>query len=271
MQQKLIAFIGAGNMSRAIILGLLNSGYPADKIIASNPSRAKLDALAQLGVQTTQDNQQAAAAADVVLLAVKPQLMASVCGELSGLDFSHKLVISIAAGISVARLQQLLPSAVALVRVMPNTPSLLSAGMAGLFANAECTAADRTFAAELMQAVGKICWLQQEKEINTVIAASGSSPAYFFLFLEAMQQEVVKMGLAPQQARELIQQAMLGAAQMVIANPDTELAELRQQVTSKGGTTAAAIAVFEQQQLAATVQAAMRAAVARAEEMESLF
>ena len=119
MKQKLIAFIGAGNMSRAIILGLLNSSYPADKIIAANPSNAKLEPLAQLGVKTTNDNRFAAEAADVVVLAVKPQLMATACADLIDLDFSDKLVISIAAGISVQRLHQLLPGAVAGVAEYP--------------------------------------------------------------------------------------------------------------------------------------------------------
>ncbi|MGV6988013.1 pyrroline-5-carboxylate reductase [Testudinibacter sp. P80/BLE/0925] len=271
MQHKLIAFIGAGNMTRAIIAGLLHSGYPAAKIIASNPSAAKLAALAELGVQTTQDNRVAAENAEVVVLAVKPQLMAAACADFAGVDFAQKLVISIAAGISLQRLSELLPSAVAAIRAMPNTPSLLAAGMTGLFANPHSSAADRTFAAELMQAVGNICWLENESDINSVIAASGSSPAYFFLFLEAMQSELVNMQLSPQTARALIQQAMLGAAQMVIENPQTDLATLRAQVTSKGGTTAAAIAVFEQRQLAQTVAQAMQAAVARAQEMERLF
>ena len=271
MKQKLIAFIGAGNMSRAIILGLLNSSYPADKIIAANPSNAKLEPLAQLGVKTTNDNRFAAEAADVVVLAVKPQLMATACADLIDLDFSDKLVISIAAGISVQRLHQLLPSAVAVIRVMPNTPSLLSIGMAGLFANQKCGLEQRTFAAELMQSVGEICWVEQESDINTVIAASGSSPADFFPSLEAMQQQIIAMGLDKITARTLIQQAMLGAAKMVIENPQTELATLREQVTSKGGTTAAALQVFQQQHLDEIIAEAMQAVVARAQEMESLF
>lgn len=271
MQHTLIAFIGAGNMTRAIILGLLNSGYPADHIIASNPSADKLDVLARLGVRTTHDNREAASAAAVVVLAVKPQLMAIASADFKDLDFSDKLLMSIAAGISLQRLQQLLPSAVAAIRVMPNTPSLLSAGMSGLFANAHCSEEYRTFAAELMQAVGEICWLQQESDINTVISASGSSPAYFFLFLEAMEQQLEEMGLDCQTARALIQQSMLGAAKMVIANPDMTLSALREQVTSKGGTTEAAIQVFRQYKLDSIISEAMRAAVARAQEMEALF
>ncbi|SMB87704.1 pyrroline-5-carboxylate reductase [Pasteurella testudinis DSM 23072] len=271
MQQKLIAFIGAGNMTRAIISGLLHSGYPAQNLIASNPSNAKLAALAELGVRTFNDNRLAAEQAEVVVLAVKPQLMATACADFADLDFSGKLLISIAAGISVQRLSALLPSAQAIVRVMPNTPSLLSAGMAGLFANAKCGTEEKSFAADLMSAVGKICWLAQESDINSVIAASGSSPAYFFLFLEAMQQEAINMGLDATTARQLIQQAMLGAAQMVIENPQLELATLREQVTSKGGTTAAALQIFEQRQIKPIIAQAMQAAVRRAQEMESQF
>ncbi|MBN6063133.1 pyrroline-5-carboxylate reductase [Aggregatibacter actinomycetemcomitans] len=271
MQHKLVTFIGGGNMAQAIVFGLLKRGYPADKIIVCDPNEEKRDLFAQKGVRTAMDNVAAAAQADVVLLAVKPQMLADVCAPLSAVDFQRKLVISIAAAISLARLTALLPSAQSIVRVMPNTPALVGEGMAGLFAAKNTSENDRTFAQDLLSAVGKTLWLDSEEQMHAVTAASGSSPAYFFQLLEAMQQGLQQMGLNEQQARELVQQAMLGSAKMVVENPQLELAILRQNVTSKGGTTAAALNVFNQHQFNDIVQQAMQACVARSKEMEILF
>ena len=271
MQQKTIALIGGGNMAQAIVFGLLKQSYPADKILVSDPNAHKLALFAQQGVQITQDNRHAAQQAEVLLLAVKPQAMAEVCQGLQSVDFSQKLLISIAAGIEIQRLQQLLPSAQQIVRVMPNTPALVGQGMSGLFASAQVSPANRQFAEQLLNAVGKSLWLENEQQMHAVTAASGSSPAYFFLLLETMQEALVKMGLAPEMARELVVQSMLGAATIAQQNPQTELAQLRQNVTSKGGTTAAAIAVFEQQNLAQTVELALQACAARSEQMGKLF
>lgn len=271
MQQKLIAFIGGGNMAQAIVLGLLKQGYPATQIIVNDPNEEKRAFFANLGVQTAENNAESAARAEVVLLAVKPQMMAEVCSPLSAVDFSDKLLISIAAGISTARLQALIPSAKSIVRVMPNTPALVGEGMAGLFSPQNTSENDRTFAQDLLGAVGKTVWVNNESQMHAVTAASGSSPAYFFLMLEAMQQALMKMDIAETTARELVQQAMLGAAKMVVENPQTALSTLRENVTSKGGTTAAALNVFNAQQFNQTVAQAMQACVARSQEMETLF
>ena len=272
MEHKQITFIGAGNMARSIIAGLVASGYPADMITATDPNQEQRDLLAgKYGINTSADNSAAAATADVVVLAVKPQLMQVVCEGMSGVDFSDKLLISIAAGVSVARLNELLQCQLKLVRVMPNTPALVGKGMSGLFAAETVTDADRNFAGSLMEAVGAVCWVEQESGINNVIAAAGSAPAYFFLFMEAMQQEAIAQGFDKETARLLVQQSALGAAEMVVANPDTELSTLREQVTSKGGTTAEALRTFNEHQLSAIVAKAMQAAVTRAEEMEKLF
>ena len=268
MQHKLIAFIGGGNMAQAIVFGLLKQAYPADKIIVCDPNEEKRALFAQKGVSTSTDNVAAVGQAEVVLLAVKPQVLADVCAPLSAVDFSDKLLISIAAGISVARLIALLPTAQAAVRVMPNTPALVGEGMAGLFAAKNTSENDRTFAQDLLSAVGKTLWVASEEHMHAVTAASGSSPAYFFQFLEAMQQSLIDMGLS---ARELVQQAMLGSAKMVVENPQLDLSTLRQNVTSKGGTTAAALNVLNQHQFNDIVQQAMQACVARSKEMETLF
>ena len=271
MQHKLIAFIGGGNMAQAIVFGLLKQAYPADKIIVCDPNEEKRALFAQKGVRTSMDNVAAVAQAEVVLLAVKPQVLADVCAPLSAVDFSDKLLISIAAGISVARLIALLPTAQAVVRVMPNTPALVGEGMAGLFAAKNTSENDRTFAQDLLSAVGKTLWVASEEQMHAVTAASGSSPAYFFQFLEAMQQSLIEMGLSADNARELVQQAMLGSAKMVVENPQVDLSTLRQNVTSKGGTTAAALNVLNQHQFNDIVQQAMEACVARSKEMETLF
>ena len=269
MQQRTITFIGGGNMAQAIILGLLKQGYPAALLGVSDPSAEKRAYFAALGLRTYTDNLSAVAEAEVVLLAAKPQVLAEVCAPFAALDFSQKLLISIAAGINTARLAQLIPSVQAIVRVMPNTPALVGEGMAGLFAAPQTAQQDRDFAAELLSAVGDILWLKDEAQMHAVTAASGSSPAYFFLFLEAMQHSLIEQGLNAEEARHLVQQAMFGSAKMVLENPQLDLATLRQNVTSKGGTTAAALAVFEQQQFQQTVQQAMAACIARSQEMES--
>lgn len=272
MQHRTIAFIGAGNMSRSIISGMVSSGYPAKMITASNPSTPKLDALsADFGIQTTTDNLQAVQQSDVVVLAVKPQLMEKVCEHLQQTDLSNKLFISIAAGIQQQRLQQMLGGNYKLVRTMPNTPSSLAKGMTGLFADSAIKADDRQYAGDLLKQVGEILWVEDESMIDGVIAAAGSSPAYFFLFLQSMQEEAMRMGFDKNASRLLVQQAMLGTAEMVCHNPQLELSELRAQVTSKNGTTAEAIASFENSDLAGVVSKAMQAAVTRAKQMSDLF
>ncbi|WP_194439124.1 pyrroline-5-carboxylate reductase [Vibrio fluminensis] len=272
MDHKKITFIGAGNMARSIIAGLLASGYPANLITATDPNQEQRDFLAdQYGINTDADNAAAANSADVIVLAVKPQLMSVVAEGMQAIDYQNKLVISIAAGISAERLNQMFAATLNLVRVMPNTPALVSQGMSGLYAPHNVSQADKQFAADLMSAVGKVCWVEAESGINNVIAAAGSAPAYFFLFMEAMQAEAIKQGFDADTARLLVQQSALGAAEMVIANPETELSTLREQVTSKGGTTAEAIRTFNEHQLSDIVAKAMQAAVIRAEEMEKLF
>lgn len=273
MQQKKLAFIGAGNMSRSIISGLVNSGYDKNLIMASNPSTPKLDALkADFGIHITQSNDEACAFADAIVLSVKPQLMGDMCADLQQNNtLSEKLFISIAAGLTVSRLQEMLGGEYPVVRVMPNTPSLLGKGMSGLYADETISSDNRQFVEDMMNGVGKTVWAEKEAEINGVIAAAGSSPAYFFLFLQAMQEEAMNMGFDKDAARTMVQQACLGAAEMVCQNPDLELSELRAQVTSKGGTTAAAVNTLIDEGLSDIVSKAMRAAVSRAEEMAKQF
>ncbi len=274
MQHKNITFIGAGNMAGSIINGLVKSGYPAKQICASAPSLTNTQKLADdLSILNSQDNNQSAQWADVVVLGVKPQMMAAVCQTLvdAGVDFSNKLVISIAAGVSVARLQSILGDNTAVIRTMPNTPSLLQKGMTGLFASQQVSKEDKAFSGELMAAVGEIVWVEEEAQINAVIAAAGSAPAYFFLFMEAMQTKAIEMGFSEEDARLLVQQAAIGSAEMVKQNPQLDLATLRNNVISKGGTTAEAVRTFNELNLPEIVGKAMQAASDRGAEMEKLF
>ena len=274
MEQKKIAFLGGGNMARSLISGLIKAGVPSSHIHATDLDADKIAELAaEYQIIGSTDNVAAASGAEVIVLAVKPQFMADMLTKLAESipDFSGKLVISIAAGVSISRLSSLLHGHANIVRCMPNTPSLIGAGMTGLFAPITVSNADRQFAQSMLDAVGKSIWVDTETDINGVTAASGSGPAYFFLFMQAMVEEAQRMGFSTDAARALVQETALGAAQMVIANPEVDLATLRAQVTSKGGTTAAAIQVFEEGDLLTLVSKAMKAAQHRAEEMETLF
>lgn len=273
MEHRSIAFIGAGNMARAIIAGLCHQGYPSEKISVYAPSGQNRDTLArEFGVISSADNIVSAQQAEVIVLAVKPQIMATVCESLKEkIDFSKKLVLSIAAGISIARFYALLGDKLNIIRIMPNLPVSVGKGMCGLFAPKNTDQPDLNFAEDFMRSVGEVCWLNAESDINTVIAAAGSSPAYFFLLMDAMQQEAIKQGFDAEKARLLIQQAASGAAALVEAKPQCSLSELCHQVTSKGGTTAAALKIFEENNMVNIVSQAMQAAITRAEEMEKSF
>ncbi|WP_100643060.1 pyrroline-5-carboxylate reductase [Alteromonas facilis] len=273
MQTRNIGFIGAGNMSRSIISGLVESGYSPSAIVASNRSIEKLMALQEeFGINITTDNDAVVAYSDVIVMSVKPQIMATVLADLDPAQVSDdKVFMSIAAGIKLERLAQMLPVAKKWVRAMPNTPSAVGEGLTGLIANEAIKEQEKQFCSELMGAVGEVVWVEQEPQIDGVIAAAGSSPAYFFLFLEAMQAEAEKMGFNHQQSRLMVQQAMFGAAKMVVENPEIELSTLRENVTSKGGTTAQALDTFIQGGLKELVSKAMQAAVKRADEMSNEF
>lgn len=270
---KTIAFIGAGNMSSSIIAGLVSSQYPTDKIIASNPSTPKLEKLAQqYKIQTTTDNNLAIAKADVVILAVKPQMMADVIGQFSASksELAQKLFISIAAGLPVARIQALISDNATVIRTMPNTPSLLGLGLTGLYASDAATQTDKAIADKIMSAVGKTVWVDTEAGIDKVTALAGSAPAYYFLFMEAMESKAIELGFDAEMARTITSQVATGATEMVKQN-DISIAQLRQNVTSKGGTTAAALNSFIESDLSGITSKALDAAINRAQEMAKLF
>ncbi|PPC75246.1 pyrroline-5-carboxylate reductase [Pokkaliibacter plantistimulans] len=269
-----ITFIGAGNMASAIFGGLISSGYSPSLITATSPVQAELDSVRQrFGIHTSSDNLSAAANADIIVLAVKPQIMQQVCEPLAAVlqqRSERPLIISIAAGAQVATLDHWLGGGHAIVRTMPNTPALVGAGATGMFASAEVSATQRAAAEQLLGAVGIVEWVSDEALINAVTAISGSGPAYFFLFLTAMTDAGVNLGLPRDTARRLALQTGLGAAQMALAS-EHSTEQLMRNVMSPKGTTERAIATFEDKQLRQIVQDAMDACAQRAEEMQSEF
>lgn len=268
MEAPRIAFVGAGNMASSIIGGLVESGHPAELISAADPFPDTLRRLGEMApVATFSDNAEAVAGADVIMLAVKPQVMADACESIApAVRASGALVISIAAGVTIASMAARLGPQAAIVRCMPNTPALLGCGASGLFANARVSAEQRHQAERVLGAVGITCWVADEGALDAVTALSGSGPAYFFLFMEAMIEAGSRLGLERETATTLALQTGLGAARMALED-DADLVELRRRVTSPGGTTERAVERFEQDGLRRIVQDAMQAAADRAAEM----
>ncbi len=258
-----IGFIGAGNMARSIIGGMLNSGYAADHIRASDPTPNEND----IGVQLMSDNHDVASWADVLVLAVKPQVLKTVCEDISdNVQDSKPLILSIAAGIRSEAIDTWLGSNTAIIRVMPNTPALIGLGMSGMFANANCTTENKAISEKIMNSIGEHIWLDQETGIDAVTAISGSGPAYFFLFIEGLIEAAIKQGLSEDAAKKLALQTARGAAQMAYES-EHDAAELRRRVTSPGGTTEQAIKTFQDNQLIQLIDKAVDAAAKRSVEL----
>ncbi|WP_439509681.1 pyrroline-5-carboxylate reductase [Marinimicrobium koreense] len=261
-QHPQLAFIGAGNMARSIIGGLVQEGYPAERIRASDLNRDALEQLSRDFGIGTGDNAAVAEWAEVVVLAVKPQVMKTVTEALRPSLAHHPLLISIAAGIDGASLSRWLGEDQAIVRCMPNTPALVKTGASGLHANRHTSGAQREQAEQIMGAVGTVQWLDDEPLMDAVTAVSGSGPAYFFLVMEAMIDAGVQQGLTREAATELTLQTALGAATLARTS-DVGVDELRRRVMSPGGTTEAAIESFERDGLRDTFQRAMTACAER--------
>ena len=263
-----IAFVGAGNMASSIIGGLIESGHPAQCISAADPFAASLERLQEIApVAIYSDNAEAVANADVIILAVKPQVMAEATDTIaSAVQSTSAVVISIAAGVTIGSMAARLGAQSAIVRCMPNTPALLGCGASGLFANHNVSEQQRQYAESILSAVGITTWVDTEQALDAITALSGSGPAYFFLFMEAMIDAGCELGLDRDTATTLATQTGLGAARMAIES-EVDLAELRRRVTSPAGTTERAIQTFEQDGLRDVVNNAMRAAADRAAEM----
>lgn len=246
MKRTPIAFIGGGNMARSLVGGLIKDGLPSASLTVAEPEPARREALARdFGIAVTRDGAQAAAAADIVVLAVKPQVIPGVARELARAVAEHQpLVISIAAGIRSTDLLRWLGGDAAVVRAMPNTPALLGCGATVLYAGPGVPDAQREQAEAILRAVGSVSWVEDEAAMDIVTALSGSGPAYFFLLAEAMADGAAALGLDRGQALLLAIETALGAARMALES-DQDIAELRRRVTSPGGTTEAVLAALE--------------------------
>lgn len=255
-----LGFIGAGNMARSLIGGLLKKGFPAQQLMASDPSAECLAAVEEIGVAVTSDNVELVTAANIVVLAVKPQVMSTVLDPLKPCLAEHKpMLISIAAGINCSSIESWAGAGLPIVRCMPNTPALLQEGATALFANSYVQESQKKLAQTILDAVGLAIWVDSEGELDAVTAVSGSGPAYFFLLMELMEKAGEQLGLDNSTARSLTLQTALGAARMAMES-DVDSAELRRRVTSPNGTTQAALESFAASGIEQTVTKALQAA-----------
>jgi pyrroline-5-carboxylate reductase len=267
-----IAFIGGGNMAHSLIAGLIADGQDPSTLTVSDPLVDRREHLAsRFCINAAADNAAAVAAAEVLVLCVKPQIAPSLCRELAGaLSDASPLLISIMAGVTEASILHWLGRKSALVRAMPNTPMMVQSGAIGLHANPATTALQRNLAEEIMRAGGLTHWVDQETDLDAVTAVSGSGPAYFFLFMEALEKAAIEQGLDPNAARLLSIQTALGAARMAMES-DESPQQLRERVTSPGGTTEQALRAFTEGGLESLVSRAVAAARRRAAELSQLL
>ena len=265
---KTIAFIGAGNMATAIVSGLIAENYPSEKMIVTARTAEKLKKLAmQYHVQTTLSNVDAVNKADVVVLAVKPAQMQSVMDEIShALKQKKPLIISVASGVTLKQYENWSDASLSIIRAMPNTPASVGLAVTAFIGNKPVEKNDRVLAEQIFSAVGKVFWLAEEDQMNTVIALSGSGPAYLFLWMEMMEESARAMGLPAEIAHAMTQQLFLGASTLAMKS-EKSFPELRRQVTSPGGTTEQAIHVFEKNNMREILRAAMEAAAKHGREM----
>ncbi len=270
MNTTRIAFIGGGNMSRALIEGLVDDAQLS--ISVSDPGSDAREALTAIdNIDIFKDNREAVHNADCVVFAVKPQIMRGVCQALkTDFENSKPLLVSVAAGITTEHIASWCGDQSRIVRVMPNTPALIGCGATGMFAANGVTEADKALVTSLFESVGLAVWVEPETDIDAVTALSGSGPAYFFVFLEHLEKTAISLGLEPHAARRLARQTALGSALMALKE-DGELGTLRERVTSPGGTTAAALTSFEEHSLDDIVHTALIAARDRARELAAEF
>ena len=266
-----VAFIGGGNMASAIIGGLVARGFKRSDVLVVEPdANARTRLLSAYGVKAIEGPGQALAEADVVVMAVKPQQMREAASAIEPF-LAQPLVMTIAAGIRLADLSRWLGGRDRLVRAMPNTPALVHAGITGLFALPSVSAQDRQAAQELLSAVGATLWFEHEGDLDVVVAVSGSGPAYVFYAIEALEAAAAELGLEPGASRSLALWTFVGAAKLAIERASESPAELRAQVTSKGGTTQAALEVLEGAEVKARFIEAVKAACERSREMGAAY
>ncbi|MDJ0654555.1 MAG: pyrroline-5-carboxylate reductase [Xanthomonadales bacterium] len=270
LEQKKIGFIGGGNAAHALATGLIRRGIPADHIMVSDTFPEKCAALkSELGLLTADNNQDVLRFADLLVLSVKPQSLRSAIQSLDISDIEHPpLVISVAAGIGSAQIRKWLGAEWPIVRVMPNTPAQVGAAVSGLYASTGVSETQRFQAEAFAGASGQVVWIEMEDLMDVVTAVSGSGPAYFYLMTELLEEAAVAHGLSPDQARKLTHQTALGAARMLTETTRSP-AELRAEVTSKGGTTERALSILEQGRFHKNFKDAVSGAVLRGRELNS--
>jgi len=267
-----IGFIGGGNMANSLIGGLLADGWPVDKICVSDPNEECREYLSsRFSIQTSKDNIDTVNASDVLVLAIKPQVMAEITQTLkAAVQQTKPLVISIAAGINLSDLSRWLGGYNNLIRTMPNTPALVQSAATALIADDSVNQESRDLAETIMRAVGLTLWVDNEEQIDAVTAVSGSGPAYFFYIMEAMEKAGIEMGLSAKNARLLTIQTAFGAAKMALESND-EPGLLRQKVTSPGGTTERALSILEDNQLQQIFSQALKGARERSNELAKIL
>ena len=272
MSNSKITFIGGGNMARSLIGGLVATGMSNKDISVSEPKADLREKLSKnFGVNALEENASAVMGANVIVLAVKPQILQEVVTPLGALVAEARpLLISVAAGVTCSSIERWVGGDPALIRVMPNTPALIGAGISALYANNNVSDGQGTLAEKIMAAVGKTVWIKEETLMDAVTAVSGSGPAYFFYVMQAIHDAAVREGLDAETARLLSLETALGAARLAVESME-EPGSLQKQVTSPGGTTEAAIKVFDDAGVRDTLRQAVSAARARGGELAKLL
>jgi pyrroline-5-carboxylate reductase len=272
MQTAKITIIGAGNMGASLLGGLVKNGYSPDSIWITDPDTNKLDQLKrEFNVKTTTNNLESIQSADVIILAVKPQILNQVATGIASFVQSHKpLVLSIAAGVRVDSIQHWLGEGVPIVRAMPNTPALLGCGATALYPNRYVSEKQHNLAESMLRSVGMVVWVDNEKHMDIITALSGSGPAYFFLIMEAMQNAAHQLGLPKDVANSMTLQTAYGAARMALESSE-DVVKLRHNVTSPGGTTEQAVRVLEDENIRHIFAKAINKATQRAEELAEIL
>jgi len=272
MSDSNIAFIGGGNMARSLVGGLVAAGTPSRTISVSEPQPKLRNSLKEdFGINVHADNISAATGAHVIVLAVKPQMLQEIVVPLGDLVTEHQpLLVSVAAGVTSPSIERWVGGHPALVRVMPNTPALVGAGISALYANENVDKHQRKLAETIMSAVGKTVWIGNESLMDTVTAVSGSGPAYFFYVMQAMNEAAVNGGLDTETARLLTLETALGAARLALESAE-DPGTLQKRVTSPGGTTEAAVNVLDSSRVSDAFRNAVSAARARGGELGKLL
>ena len=264
-----VAIIGGGNMGQALSRGILRDTSLDAQVTVVDPRAEVLLNDFPTDVRVVTNNRKAIEPSEVVILALKPQVMESVVKPLRPY-MGDKIVVTVAAGIPIAKYQEWLGSHIALIRCMPNTPSLVGMGVSGLFANANATAADREIVDRLLQSTGDLLWVKSENELHTITALSGSGPAYFIYMMEAMIKQGIELGFTPSTSRAIVVQTALGTATLA-AQSDEDLQQLRHRITSPRGTTERAIQVFDELAVDRGIQEGTKSAHQRSIELAESF